>query len=186
MSLRGEPGSVSGAQRSGVCEKLRKLKAAILPALSKPMPAATHTFILRPAAVLLALGLAAAPAGRPRPAARPPPRAPGGGHTRQALACWRELGASGESRVAAEAVLALRRDNERAARKHLAELLRSPDEGWRQALGVLLAGARDPDQAGRVLEALGDGRHIPQNLQAWVAFGGAGQRLDRPQLAQTL
>ena len=71
-------------------------------------------------------------------------------------------------------------------RERLAELLRSPDEGWRQALGVLLAGASDPEQAGRVLEALVDGGQIPQNLQAWLAFGGLAQRLDRPQLAERI
>jgi len=204
------------------------------------MPAAIRTFILRPAAAVLALGLASAPVAHAAPPGGTPPATAGDATTRalqplmvaefdlqagrldeaargyldaalaardmalaqratqvallakddartaQALALWRELGGSGDSLLAAEAVLALRRDNERAARKHLAELLQLPGEGWRQALGVLLAGARDPDQAGRVLEALVDGRHIPQNLQAWLAFGGLAQRLDRPQLAERI
>ena len=204
------------------------------------MPAATNAFILRPALVLLALGLAAAPAVHAQPPGTSAPASAADATTRAleplmvaefalqagrleeaarayleaaqaardaalaqratqvallakddvrtalALELWRELGGSGDSLLAAEAVLALRRDNERGARERLAELLRSPDEGWRQALGVLLAGASDPEQAGRVLEALVDGGQIPQNLQAWLAFGGLAQRLDRPQLAERI
>ena len=105
---------------------------------------------------------------------------------KQALALWRDLGGTGDSLHVAEATLALRRDDERAARRHLTELLRSPEQGWRHALGVLLAGARDPAQAARVLEALVEGRAIPQDLQAWLAFGGLAQRLDRPELAERI
>ena len=101
-----------------------------------------------------------------------------------ALALWRELGGTGDSLLAAEATLALRRDDERAARKHLAALLQSPDDGWRQALGVIGAGARDPAQAARVLERLVE--RIPADLQAWLAFGGLAQRLEQPELAERI
>ena len=80
----------------------------------------------------------------------------------QALDLWRQQGGEGLSLTAAEAVLAIRRGNEREARKHLTALLQSPgDAGWRQVLGVLSGGARDPKQAARLLEKLVDGGRIP-------------------------
>ncbi|MBA3487235.1 MAG: hypothetical protein H0T88_08615, partial [Lysobacter sp.] len=69
----------------------------------------------------------------------------------QALSLWRELGGTGESFESAQAMLALRRDDERGARRHLTVLLQSPEQGWRQALGVLMTGAKDQAQAARVL-----------------------------------
>lgn len=104
----------------------------------------------------------------------------------RALALWRELGGKGSAFVTAQAALALRREDEGAARTHLATLMQAPDQGWRLALGVLVAGARDPAQAARVLEQLVEGDHIPRELQAWLAFGGLAQRLDRPQLAERI
>ena len=105
----------------------------------------------------------------------------------QALALWRERGGEGTGLLAAEAALALRRDDGRAARRHLVELLQSPGEdGWRQALGVIAGGARDPAQAASVLESLVDEGRIPDRLQAWLAFGGLAQRLEQPQLAERI
>ncbi|MDQ3287786.1 MAG: tetratricopeptide repeat protein [Pseudomonadota bacterium] len=106
--------------------------------------------------------------------------------TAQALGLWRELGGAGDPFEAAQAMLALRRNDESGARKHLAALLQSPREGWRQAVGVLMTGAADQPQAARVLEALLDEQRIPQNLQAWLAFGGLAQRLERPELAERI
>ncbi|MFD0739893.1 tetratricopeptide repeat protein [Lysobacter koreensis] len=111
---------------------------------------------------------------------------------RAALDLWRSLaktrpGADAQSLLAAEATLALRRGDDRAARTHLAALLRAPgDDGWRQALGVIGAGARDPQQAARLLEHLVDRNLIPTRLQAWLAFGGLAQRLDQPVLAERI
>ncbi len=104
----------------------------------------------------------------------------------QALSLWRELGGTGESFESAQAMLALRRDDERGARRHLTVLLQSPEQGWRQALGVLMTGAKDQAQAARVLESLLDDQQIPQDLQAWLAFGGLAQRLERPELAERI
>ncbi|MGQ4660057.1 tetratricopeptide repeat protein [Lysobacter sp. F6437] len=105
----------------------------------------------------------------------------------QALALWRQQGGEGTNLHAAEATLALRGNKERSARKHLVELLRSPgDDGWRQALGVIAGGARDPAQAADVLERLVEDGRIPDNLQAWLAFGGLAQRLGESGLAESI
>ncbi len=105
----------------------------------------------------------------------------------QALDLWRKQGGGGLSMSAAEAVLAIRRGNERAARKHLTELLQAPgDAGWRQALGVLSGGARDPQQSARLLKKLIDGDRIPNKLQAWLAFGGLAQGLEQPELVERI
>lgn len=105
----------------------------------------------------------------------------------QALELWREQGGDGINLLAAEATLALRDGKVRRARKHLVELLQIPgDDGWQQALGVIAGGARDPEQAADVLGTLvGDGR-IPDQLQAWLAFGGLAQRLGQPALAERI
>jgi len=104
-----------------------------------------------------------------------------------ALALWRELGGDVLSQNAAEATLALRRGDERAARRHLNALAKSDqDVGWQQAVGVLGVGARDPQQSARLLERLLDDGAIPNKLQAWLAFGGLAQRLEQPKLAERI
>src|SRR5690606_18764359 len=103
------------------------------------------------------------------------------------LSLWRKQGGQGVNFLGAEASLALRRGDERKAQRHLLRLLAMPgDEGWRQALGVMVAGARDPAQAARVLEALVRRGSIPSTLQAWLAFGGLAQRLEQPALAERI
>ncbi|MGH8077590.1 MAG: hypothetical protein ACREPE_09740, partial [Lysobacter sp.] len=104
-----------------------------------------------------------------------------------ALKLWRNHGDGGLPLLASEAGLALRLGNEREAGKHLAALLASPDEeGWRQALGVIGIGARDPQQAAKLLEKMVDSDQIPNKLQAWLAFGGLAQRLEQPKLAERI
>jgi len=103
----------------------------------------------------------------------------------RALELWREQGGEGVDILAAEATLAMRRGQDRAARRHLLRLMATPD-GWRQALGVLGAGARDPEQAAKLLEYLIDRDAIPTQLQAWLAFGGLAQRVDAPELAERI
>lgn len=105
----------------------------------------------------------------------------------QLLALWRQQGGQGANLLAAQATLALRHGNERGARKYLVQLLDMPgDEGWRQTLGVIIAGARDPAQAAAVLETLVKQGRIPTKLQAWLAFGGLAQRLEQPALAERI
>ena len=105
----------------------------------------------------------------------------------ETLKLWRRHGDGGLSLQAAEAALALRLGDERGARGHLGALLASTDDdGWRQALGVIAIGSRDPPQAGRLLQKLLDDGRIPDKLQAWLAFGGLAQRLEQPALAERI
>lgn len=104
----------------------------------------------------------------------------------QSLALWRKLGGDARSQAAAEATLALRRGDERTARKQLNHLLAAGEGGWQQVLGVLGMGARDPEQSARLLGQLLDDGKIPGQLQAWLAFGGLAQKLDQPLLAQRI
>ena len=106
----------------------------------------------------------------------------------ESLALWRKLGGQGPVFAAAEATLSLRRGDERAALRQLVALMTAaPDTGWRQALGVLTAGSKDPKQTARMVEKLVDGGRLPpRNLMAWVAFGGLSQRLDQPKLTERI
>jgi tetratricopeptide (TPR) repeat protein len=110
---------------------------------------------------------------------------------RRAVALWRRVALPGaETELAlgvAEATLALRAGNDRRAVRELSTLLARPgDDGWRQALGALAGGARTPKQAADVLARLLDQDRLPPLLQAWLAFGGLAQRLDRPVLAERI
>nr|WP_254696149.1 tetratricopeptide repeat protein [Lysobacter enzymogenes] len=104
------------------------------------------------------------------------------------LALWRKLGGQGSVYAAAEATLSLRRGDELAALRQLNALMTSePETGWRQALGVLTAGSKDPKQTARMVEKIvAGGRLPPRNLMAWVAFGGLSQRLDQPKLTDRI
>lgn len=106
----------------------------------------------------------------------------------ESLALWRKLGGQGASLSAAEATLSLRRGDERAALRQLNALMSGdPATGWRQALGVLTAGSKTPQQAGQMLGKIIDGGQMPpRNLMAWVAFGGLAQRLDQPKLTERI
>lgn len=105
----------------------------------------------------------------------------------EGLALWRRLGGAGHGLTAAEATLALRKGQERVARRHLTTLLRSGDqEGWRHALSVLGGGAGDPALSARLLTHVLDRRLLPNELQAWLAFGGLAQRLEQPKLAERI
>jgi tetratricopeptide (TPR) repeat protein len=110
---------------------------------------------------------------------------------REALAYWRRLAGRAPGQQldlgVSEATLALRAGNERAAIRQLTTLLAAPgDDGWRHALGALAGGARSPRQAADVLARLVEQGALPPTLQAWLAFGGLAQRLDRPALAERI
>ncbi len=103
------------------------------------------------------------------------------------LSLWRSQGGQGVNFLGAEASLALRRGDERKAQRHLGQLLAMPgDEGWRQVLGVMIAGARDAEQSARVLDTMVRRGSIPPTLQAWLAFGGLAQRLEQPAMAERI
>lgn len=103
-----------------------------------------------------------------------------------ALSLWKARAPHTLAMRAAEATLALRQGQARAARRDLLALLRDPDkDGWRYALGAL-DGGKDDKLAARVLGQLLDDGAIPRDLQAWLAFGGFAQRTGTPALAERI
>lgn len=105
-----------------------------------------------------------------------------------ALKLWRaRAGTPSPAMRSAEATLAMRRKDEATAFRQLDTLLRGergrkPDsDGWRHALLALDAGSGDPALAGRLLGRLLDA--VPDNLDAWLAFGEFSQQLQRDDLA---
>lgn len=105
----------------------------------------------------------------------------------QALALWQQRAPSSLAMRAAQATVALRAGREREARRQLESLLRDKDpQGWRYALTVLGSGGRDPALAARLLGQLLDDKALPNELPAWLAFGGLAQSLDQPALAERI
>lgn len=103
----------------------------------------------------------------------------------EALDLWRARAKRSPSMRNAEATLALRRKDERTARRELQALMRgSEKDGWRYALVALDAGSGDPKLTGRLLGHLIDS--IPDQLEAWLAFGEFSQQLQRNDLAEKI
>ena len=94
---------------------------------------------------------------------------------------------AGDAHGRGDAVAAPQRCPRRA--RELEALLRDPaaDDGWRHALAVLGSGAKDPklsaQAAGRTASTPA---RFPNQLQAWLAFGGLAQRLDQAALAERI
>lgn len=102
----------------------------------------------------------------------------------RALRLWRQRAPQSLAMRAAEAALALRKNDARGAQRELDALLRDKEDmGWRYALTVLGSGGRDPVLSARLLDGFVDAGAIPPNLQAWLAFGGLAQSLQKPELA---
>jgi tetratricopeptide (TPR) repeat protein len=107
-----------------------------------------------------------------------------------ALKLWRASAERSPAMRNAEATLALRRKDERAAFRELQILMRgergqAPDkDGWRYALLALDAGSGDPKLTGRLLGRLIDS--IPDDLGAWLAFGEFSQQLQRNDLSEQI
>lgn len=107
-----------------------------------------------------------------------------------ALKLWRASAERSPAMRNAEATLALRRKDERAAFRELQILMRgergqAPDkDGWRYALLALDAGSGDPKLTGRLLGRLIDS--IPDDLNAWLAFGEFSQQLQRNDLSEQI
>ena len=105
----------------------------------------------------------------------------------EALALWRKRAPDSLAMRGADATLALRRGDARAARRELRALLADDEPGaWRHALGALSGGGKDPKLAARLLGELVEGGDIPQNLQAWLAFGGLALRFEQQPLAERM
>ena len=108
-----------------------------------------------------------------------------------ALKLWRARAEPSSAMRSAEATLALRRKNEAVAFRELQALLRgqggdkdAKKDGWRHALLALDAGSGDPKLTGRLLGRLIDA--IPDQLEAWLAFGEFSQQLQRDDLAERI
>lgn len=105
----------------------------------------------------------------------------------QGLKLWRQRAPQSMAMRGAEAALALRKGDTVAARRELDALLRDQEDmGWRYALTVLGSGGRDPALSATLLGELVDTDAIPGKLQAWLAFGGLAQSLDKPELAERI
>lgn len=107
-----------------------------------------------------------------------------------ALKLWRARAPLSAAMRSAEATLALRRDDDRAAKRELVGLMRMTsndkrdDEGWRYALLALDAGSGNPKLTGKMLGHLIDSDAIPNRLPAWLAFGEFAQQLQRNDLSE--
>jgi tetratricopeptide (TPR) repeat protein len=109
----------------------------------------------------------------------------------EALKLWRARAERSLPMRSAEATLALRRKDERTARRELDAMMRSggdgktaADEGWRYALLALDAGSGDPELTGRLLGRLISS--IPDRLDAWLAFGEFSQQMQRNDLSEKI
>ncbi len=103
----------------------------------------------------------------------------------RALSLWSARAPGSLAMRAAEATLALRQGRERAAQRRLRTLIADPDPaGWRHALSVIATGPRDPETSGRIMRRLLDAGAVPDDLQAWLAFGDLAQRLEQGDLAR--
>ncbi len=107
-----------------------------------------------------------------------------------ALKLWRARAPLSAAMRSAEATLALRRNDARAAKRELVALMRmtandkKDDEGWRYALLALDAGSGNPTLTGKMLGHLIDSDTIPNRLSAWLAFGEFAQQLQRNDLGE--
>lgn len=100
-----------------------------------------------------------------------------------ALELWRARAPRTLAMRAADATLSLHRKDARGAGRELESLLRDNDaDGWRYALSAL-GSDKDPKLQVQLLTELVDSGAIPDQLQAWLAFGGLAQRLDQDALA---
>ena len=105
----------------------------------------------------------------------------------EAIKLWRARSPRTLALRGAEATLALRRGQARAARRELAGLMQDPDElGWRYALSALAGGSKEPALPARLLRDLVDDGAIPDRLQAWLAFTGLAQQMDERALAERM
>ncbi len=108
----------------------------------------------------------------------------------ESLKLWRARAARSAAMRGAEATLALRRKDERTARRELQALMRMDGDtvgdqgGWRYALVALDAGSGDPKLTGQLLGWLIAA--IPERLEAWLAFGEFAQQLQRNDLAEKI
>jgi tetratricopeptide (TPR) repeat protein len=101
----------------------------------------------------------------------------------RAIERWQALGASVADLAQARAELALSTGDTAGARTQLERLVGSGDpQAWRR-FGRTLVGARDPAQAGQLLEALATPERLPADPRAWLAMSELGDKLGRNRYA---
>ena len=104
----------------------------------------------------------------------------------RAIDRWQALGASVGDLAQARAELALATGDTAGARAQLERLIGSGDpHAWRR-FGRALVGARDPAQAGQLLETLATPARLPADPQAWLAMSELGDKLARPKYAMAV
>lgn len=109
------------------------------------------------------------------------------GLAREAFGVWQSLAPQPtlQARMVG-ASLALRAGQTRVARRELSALLAQP-QGWRPALAAL-AGAvgRQQPLVVKLLREIVERGALPDQLQAWLGFGGLAQRLEQPALVDRI
>jgi tetratricopeptide (TPR) repeat protein len=102
----------------------------------------------------------------------------------RALARWRELEPEAKGLRTFEARLALQSGDRATATASLRELLGKRGR-WRSAVQALASSGTGP-VAREVVADLVQADALPNELDAWLAFGGLAQRLEIPEVGQTL
>ena len=103
---------------------------------------------------------------------------------RRGLNRWRTLQPAAEGLRPAEAQLALRTGDQIGASIALRELLRRP-KGWREAVRVLASGSKSLNTSAVISRLVRDDA-LPDDFDAWLAFGGLAQRLQLKELGNEL
>ena len=106
---------------------------------------------------------------------------------RDAWAVWHALApATTPDQQMVATSLALRAGHKRLARRELQALLAGTG-GWQASLAALLgAVGKQPVLVGDMLGELIDAGALPDELPAWLAFGGLAQRLERPDVVERI
>jgi tetratricopeptide (TPR) repeat protein len=106
--------------------------------------------------------------------------------TARALDRWAVLGARPLDLAEGRARMALDRGDTAEAEKQLNAMIASGDpDAWRE-IGRTLLGARDPAQAGVLLEKVATAQRLPNDSTAWLAMAELGENLGRHDYAKAI
>ena len=107
---------------------------------------------------------------------------------RDAFRTWQSLAPDGgEAQRMVAAGLALRAGDKRASRRELRALLAGGGKGWRSALAALFgAVGKQQKLVVAMIDGIVDDNLLPDDLQAWLGFGGLAQRLEQPELVERI
>ena len=107
---------------------------------------------------------------------------------RDAFKTWQSLApGGGEAQRMVATGLALRAGDKRASRRELRALLADGGKGWRSALAALFgAVGKQQKLVVAMIDGIIDDQALPDDLQAWLGFGGLAQRLEQPALVDRI